>query len=143
MSAHKRSIVLGVGFALALAAGGCLSPANLAERTSLAEQGLLKQKPGTKMDEFARYYTYWPEAEVYHSVWQDRYYWPVENGKWEASHVPPAGIELPADESVVLELYNPRPFKEHDYVLAMHPHIDSIRDSGTAVVAVPTDYHID
>ena len=141
MAALKRSIVAAAGFAAALAAGGCLSSASLAERTSLAEQGLLRESPGLfKKDDFARYYTYWPEAEVYYSAWQDRYHWQNGYGKWDSSHLPPAGIDLPADESVMVQLYTARPHTEHEHVVAMHPHLDSIVDSGTTVVAVPTSY---
>jgi hypothetical protein len=90
----------------------------MAERTALAEAGLLETRPGSS--EFARYYSYYPDTQVYFNPWQNRYYW-MERSHWTSGTELPAHVRLGESEPVTVKLFTGRPYSQHHQVLAMHP----------------------
>jgi hypothetical protein len=111
---------------------GCSSVGNMAERTALAEAGLLETQPGS--DEFARYYRYYPGGQVYFNPWRSRYYW-MEQGKWTSGAELPASVSLGDADPVVVKLFTPRPYSQHQQVIAQYPPASS---PDAAWAAVPT-----
>jgi hypothetical protein len=133
---HRQAMtVLGLA-AVALVGGGCMSAADIGERTALAEAGLLKERPGFPNSNCARIYTYYPDIQVYHNVWQDRYYW-QDNFQWKSGLSLPGSFNPSGQRSVTVELFTARPYTEHEQVLAMHPPTDTM--DTTRWASVPSE----
>lgn len=92
-------------------------------REQLAEEGArgatVHYHPET--GEMYRLYTYYPDDAVYHSVYQDKYYYQQDN-QWVRTTSLPNDFEL-SSRSVLIELPTRKPHTMHEDVVAAHPSI--------------------
>ncbi len=82
-----------------------------------------------------RLYAYYPSAEVYHSPYQDRFFW-KSGGNWTSGVHLPNGISVDDDNAVMIALPSAHPGTYHARTLALYP--EDAFDSNAAYVSAPT-----
>lgn len=148
-----------VAFAAAtLASAGCMDANMMAEVA--ARGGDVRYDPAT--GSAYRLYQYFPEDEVYHSVYDYRWYWKNENGHWRHGPSLPESVTIEESNYGFVELATSRPYGRHDEVVELHPssamlrveiarldaeweqqqmelQLDRTHQQPTAIASVPTD----
>ncbi len=132
---------------VALCAGGCADKNMMAE--AACRKSMAEYHPGT--GELYRLYEYYPNQEIYYSVFSYHYYW-RDGEKWRHGPDLPAGTTVSHHEAKLIELPTGKPFTMHEDVLAMYPSLDQLRmlaaetqtdatgeTTGQTFATVPTD----
>lgn len=121
---RTTSLVAGfVGLAGLLATAGCQSDASL-----LAEEAMQggDARYHAETGELYRLYRYYPEEEVYRSVYHYTWYWQNEDGGWRTSDKLPEDMTVSADFFELVELPGPRPYVFHYDVKTANPSYETL-----------------
>ena len=150
--------LVAAGFAtLALAGAGCMDANMMAEVATRG--GDVRYDPAT--GNAYRLYQYFPESEVYHSVYDYTWYWQDDGGRWKRGPRLPESVVINDLDYEFVELPTSRPYGRHEDVVAMHPGSELLKlelarldaqwehqqmerqlqqdEQPTAIASVPTD----
>lgn len=120
MDGKGRSIAACIGLGLTMLVGLGCSRNQLAERTALAEAGVLNEQKSWHSSQYGRVFRYYPDQQVYYSAYQDMYFW-QDGSKWTSGTTLPQTIKLNHKNMVVVELYTDEPDDFHEEVALAHP----------------------
>ena len=134
-----------VGFGIIGMCGlGCADQNMMAEAAS--QGGMAHYHSGT--GELYRLYEYYPNQEVYRSVYNYHYFW-REGGTWRTAPQLPEGVTVNEHDAKLIELPTGKPHEMHGDVLAIYPSLDQLRTlaaktgaepRGNTFATAPTDY---
>lgn len=145
-------VALGAG--LLLAGVGCSHHHNsMAEATSRASDAEFGS-----YGRLERLYDYYPNAQVYRSHFQDRWFW-NDGSQWHRTVTLPSHVSIGMESPIAIQLPTSRPYTYHDNILAQHPSTSSLYETlaqldaemseegsmesftnDTAIATVPTDF---
>jgi len=112
-----RSTLLATGVGLAALAGCTADSSLLAEEAMQGGNARFHPETG----ELYRLYQYFPNEEVYRSVYHYTWYWQDDDGRWWRTDDLPTDRAVSKDFYELLELPSGKPYEFHAEVTEAHP----------------------